>query len=71
MLVPMHIKKKISDLIHFSLSRGVKVNKRAGNVRGVTKIDGVVKSPASESCCVSETLAEFCFLIITAVNVCV
>lgn len=70
MRIAIHIKNGISDIDHFFLSSfPLLKSKTRENVRGVTKIDGVVKCPASESRCVSETLAENIFLIIAAVNV--
>lgn len=49
------------------LSMSVKAKKK--NVRGIIQIDGVVKCPAGQRCCVSKALAEFCLLVLAAIDI--
>lgn len=62
MLVPIYDGKEISrcGIKIFSQTMSVKGKRKKKVVRGIIKIDGVVKCPASQRCCVSKSLAEFC-----------
>lgn len=72
MLVPIYDGKEISrcGIKIFSQTMSVKGKKKKKKVvRGIIKIDGVVKCPASQRCRVSKSLAEFSLLILATVDI--